>query len=537
MQSADLCFLSASDLASLISGREISPVDIVSAILDRIDALNDRIKAFITVCGDEALVQARRAEAAPSGGNAVGPLHGIPVAYKDIYDVKGLPTTGGSKVMGGYVADTDSAMAANLRKAGAICMGKLNTWEFASGDMALIGDARNPWNTRMVTGGSSAGSGAAVAAGLVPLATGSDTGGSVRDPAALCGIVGLKPTFGRLSRKGIIPLSWSLDHPGPMTRTVADAALMFYGMAGERMPDSVSAFLNRSDHSLKNLRVGVPNHFFFEHADTQVASAVRSAVAKMEALGASVAEIELPFVEYGPVSSFTIAYTESFTFHREIFFERSRDYTPGFIGKISSAAFLDALDHLTAQRIRRCVTASFRKALSTVDVVITPMTAFPAHPIGSIPPQSHVRSFARPVSLTGLPALSMPCGFASTGLPMGMQLVARAQEEDVLFRIGHAYEQSSDWHCRRPDIRPGELWSPPDPNQPGIPGMDAQWVMDTARCKGLTYVDRSMAEAIAPHVSSAKAMLIGARKRLASTEPEALWASYGVRIKSPISKL
>ena len=226
MGNEKLYSLSAVELSDLISKKEISPVDIVKALLERIDEINDDIKAFIHICREEAMADARQAEAELRNGDSKGPLHGIPVAYKDIYDVKGLPTTGGSTLMKGYTAEKDSAMAANLRKAGTICMGKLNTWEFASGGMELIGDARNPWNTHMITGGSSAGSGAAVAASLVPLATGSDTGGSVRDPSALCGIVGLKPTFGRLSCEGIIPLSWSLDHPGPMTRTVADAALL-----------------------------------------------------------------------------------------------------------------------------------------------------------------------------------------------------------------------------------------------------------------------------------------------------------------------
>ena len=226
MENEKLYSPGAVELSDLISQKEISPVDIVKALLERIDEINDDIKAFIHICREEAMADARQAEAELRNGDSKGPLHGIPVAYKDIYDVKGLPTTGGSIVMKGYTAEKDSAMAANLRKAGTVCMGKLNTWEFASGGMELIGDARNPWNTHMITGGSSAGSGAAVAASLVPLATGSDTGGSVRDPSALCGIVGLKPTFGRLSCEGIIPLSWSLDHPSPMTRTVADAALL-----------------------------------------------------------------------------------------------------------------------------------------------------------------------------------------------------------------------------------------------------------------------------------------------------------------------
>jgi aspartyl-tRNA(Asn)/glutamyl-tRNA(Gln) amidotransferase subunit A len=526
MENEKLYSLSAVELSDLISGKEISPVDIVNALLERIDDVNDHIKAFIHICREEALADARQAEAELRNGDSKGPLHGIPVAYKDIYDVRGLPTTGGSIVMKGYTAKKDSAMAANLRKAGTICMGKLNTWEFASGGMELIGDARNPWNTRMITGGSSAGPGAAVAASLVPLATGSDTGGSVRDPSALCGIVGLKPTFGRLSCEGIIPLSWSLDHPGPMTRTVADAARLFYGMSGEAMPDSVSAFFKESEGSLKNIRIGIPNHYFFDHADAEVVSAVKAAVLFMEEMGASVEEIELPFVESGPAASYTVAYTESFAFHRENFFRHAGDYTLGFISKISGAAFLSALDHLTAERIRQLVTQSFKAALSRVDMIVTPMTAFPAHPIGSTPPQSHVRSFARPISLTGLPALSMPCGFTSTELPIGMQMIARDNDENLLFRTGHAYEQSTGWHRRKPAITAAALWSPPDPNEPRAEGIDTQWVLDAAAHKGLTYIDAPMAGAIVPHVASVKAMLAEARNRLMKTSPEKLWKKY-----------
>ena len=372
MQQSELCNLSAGSLSERVSAGSVSPVEVVEALLERIDALNDTLRAFIHVCRKEALSEARRAEAEIRGGNCRGPLHGIPVAYKDIYDVSGLPTTGGSRLMKGYIPAIDSTVAANLRGAGAVCIGKLNTWEFASGGMELIGDARNPWNTNLVTGGSSAGSGAAVAAALVPLATGTDTGGSVRDPAAFCGIVGLKPTFGRLDTGGIIPLSWSLDHPGPMARSVGDAALLFYAMAGESMPDALAEFLRYPPNHLKTVRIGLPRHFFFTHADPQVAARVKEAVVHMESLGAAVEEIELPFVEYGSAASFTIAYAEAFAFHRECFFNRAAEYTPGFIRKISSAAFLNAHDHLTAERIRRRVTDGFLRALSKVDIIVTP---------------------------------------------------------------------------------------------------------------------------------------------------------------------
>ncbi len=526
MKHSDLCYSGAQALSQRLSKGDLSPVELVEAFLERLDTLNDTLKAFIHICRKEALTEARKAEAEIRSGSYRGPLHGMPLAYKDIYDVAGLPMTGGSKLLKGYVSKEDSAVAANLRRAGAVCIGKLNTWEFASGGMELIGDARNPWNTELVTGGSSSGSGAAVAAGLVPLATGTDTGGSVRDPAAFCGIVGLKPTFGRLDTRGIIPLSWSLDHPGPLARTIADAAMLFYGMAGEPMPDGLSScFANPKGH-LRGVRIGIPGNFFFEHSDPQVSGLIRAAVSHMQSLGASVQEIELPFVEYGPAASFTIAYTESLAFHRECFFKHAADYTPAFIGKISSAAFLNASDHLTSERIRQRVTRGFLDALSAVDIIVTPMTAFPPHPIGSPPPQSHVTSFARPVSLTGLPAMSIPCGFTSSDLPVNMQWIARADEEEKLFRTGFVYEQSAGWHIRRPPIDSGPVWTPPLPKHPAVKGIDAQWVLDTARQNGLTFVDGPMAEQIAVNVSSVKSVLAEAAERLRGFEPENLWERY-----------
>ena len=237
MDKSELCFLSAAELAPLIRTRAVSPVEIVESFLKRIDALNDHLRAYLYIAGDQALAAARAAEIDITAGSYRGSLHGIPVAYKDIYDVAGMPTTAASKVMAGYLAGEDCTVAARLRRAGAVCLGKLNTHEFASGSMEVFGSARNPWNTEMVPGGSSSGSGTALAAHLVTCATGSDTGGSVRNPASFCGIVGLKPTYGRISRAGIIPLSWSLDHAGPMARTVTDTALLLRAMAGPDQRD------------------------------------------------------------------------------------------------------------------------------------------------------------------------------------------------------------------------------------------------------------------------------------------------------------
>ncbi|WP_089935620.1 amidase [Candidatus Entotheonella palauensis] len=378
MSNAELCWLSITDLAARIRAGEISPVEVVEALLERIEAHNDALIAYLHVDRDNALKAARAAELEMASGGYRGPLHGVPVAYKDIYDVQGLPTTAASKIMAGYIASQDSTAAARLRQAGAICMGKLNTLEFASGSMDVFGTARNPWHTDMTPGGSSSGSGAALAAGLVHGAIGSDTGGSIRGPASFCGIVGIKPTYGRVSRAGVIPLSWSLDHAGPMARTVADTALLLGAMAGadrrdpSAAPQSVPDYTAGLNGDIRGLRIGVPQTFFFEALDPEAEAAVRQAIAVMESLGSQVRDVELPHAAYGSAASWTIAYTESFAFHRDNFFEHSRNYTPAFLHKITGAACLTAEERLTAQRLRQVITGEFLTALQDVDVIVSP---------------------------------------------------------------------------------------------------------------------------------------------------------------------
>jgi aspartyl-tRNA(Asn)/glutamyl-tRNA(Gln) amidotransferase subunit A len=519
---SDVCFLSAAELAPLIRTCALSPVEVVEAHLERIATLNDRLRAYLYVASDQAIAAARAAEIDIAAGGYRGPLHGIPVAYKDIYDVAGMPTTAASKVMAGYLADTDCTVAARLRRAGAICLGKLNTHEFASGSMEVFGTARNPWHTEMVPGGSSSGSGTALAAHLVTGATGSDTGGSVRNPASFCGIVGLKPTYGRISRAGIIPLSWSLDHAGPMARTVTDTAMLLQAIAGPDRRDVSAATQAVPDYQaalrqdLQGIRVGVPSAYFFEEGDPEVMAAVRAAIDAMPPLGAVVGPIELPHAWLGPAASWAIAYTESFAFHRDNFYARPRDYTPAFFHKIAGAAFLTAEERITAQRLRQMITAEFVTAIEGVDVIIVPTTAYPAYPIGGASPQADMRSLTRSISLTGLPALAVPCGFTTAGLPVSMQVIGRAWEESTVLRVGYAYEQAAGWYQRRAPIKPGPIPSAP-PATPASTGViDAQWVMDFARLTGLSFVAESDADAIAASIAPVKAMLAEARARLAA---------------------
>ena len=526
MTNPELCFLTAAELGSLIVKREISPVEIIEAMLTRIEMLNESLRAYLYINADRSMTEARTAEREICKGAYRGPLHGIPVAYKDIYHVRGLPTTAGSKIMADYIAMEDCTVAAKLRSAGAICLGKLNTLEFASGSMEVFGDTRNPWNTQMVTGGSSSGSATALSAHLTTLATGTDTGGSVRTPASYCGVVGFKPTYGRISRAGIIPLSWSLDHAGPMARTVEDVCLLLATMAGQDPRDPTASLEPVSDYSaalnndLKNVRIGVPRSYFFEEADPDVLRAVNGAIRTMREAGADLYEIDLPHAEHGSAASWTIAYSEAFAFHRNNFLERPGDYTPAFLHKISSAAFLTAEERVTSQRIRQVITSEFLQALKTVDVIATPTTSYPAYPLKGCSSQSFMRSLTRPVSLTGLPALSVPCGFASQGLPVSIQLIGRAWSESSVLRTAYAYEQAAGWHRRRPPICAGGSTESRSPVEYGADWVDSQWVLDFARLTGLKFVNVRNAGSIAAYVGPVKAQLDIARKRLQeSIEP------------------
>lgn len=521
MSNMELCFLSIAELAPKLRTREVSPVEVVEALLARIDEYNSTLLAYLHVDAENALAAAQAAEIEIGAGGYRGTLHGIPVAYKDIYDVNGLPTTAGSKIMAGYVASEDSTVAAQLRQAGAICLGKLNTLEFASGSMEVFGNARNPWHTDCVPGGSSSGSGVALAAHLVHGATGSDTGGSVRNPASFCGVVGLKPTYGRISRAGIMPLSWSLDHAGPMARTVMDTALLLQAMAGPDPRDVSAAQQQVPDYAaelsgdIRGLRVGVPRSYYFDEADPEVVRAVRDAIASMERLGAVVSDIDLPHSAYTSSASWAIAYTESFALHRDNFFARPRDYTPTFFNKITGAACLTAEERLTAQRLRQVVSAEFRDVLQTVDVIVTPTTSYAAHPIGQSSPQSDSHSLTRSVSLTGLPALAVPCGFTTVGgLPISMQLIGRAWEEGTVLRLGHAYEQTAGWVRRRAGLQAERTLPALPAHAPDRSAIDSQWVVEYARLTGLSFVEASDVTAIAASIGPHKTQLAAAREVL-----------------------
>jgi aspartyl-tRNA(Asn)/glutamyl-tRNA(Gln) amidotransferase subunit A len=533
MSGAELVFASAAELGPLLKARKVSPVELVQMHLDRIADLNDALRAYICIDADTALAAAQAAERELSAGIWRGPLHGIPVAYKDIIDVAGVPTTAASKVLSGFVPSEDATVAARLRQAGAICLGKLNLLEFASGSMEVFGNAKNPWNLNYSPGGgSSTGSAVAAAAGMATCTLGTDTGGSIRGPAAGCGIPGLKPTYGRVSRAGVVPLSWSLDHVGPMARSVTDLALLLQCIAGPDVHDSSAAnkpvpdYVKALGRDVRGLRVGVPREFFFEGCDEEVSAALDVALKDLNDLGCSVSEVQLPHAFLGPSSSWAIAYSEAFAYHRKNFLQRSDDYTGAFLWKITAAGLLSAEERLTAQRVQQLVTEEFVSVLRHVDVIVLPATRrAPASsagraPEGPGPRGEDMNSVTRPVSLSGLPTLVLPCGFSHAGLPLAFQVVARSWDEETLFSLGAAWEAERDWRSVRPQCVQTDESSSSGTAQPAAETtgpklvVDRDWVLQMAQLSGLDYVHASDAERLAAMLSPVKAQLQVSRSRL-----------------------
>jgi aspartyl-tRNA(Asn)/glutamyl-tRNA(Gln) amidotransferase subunit A len=469
---ADLVWTSLRDLARMIATKEVSPVEVVRTHLDRIAARDGTLKSFITVCADAALEAARQAEAELVAGRPRGPLHGVPIALKDLFNTAGVKTTGGSRILADSVPTEDATVVARLKAAGAVVLGKLNMHEFAYGPEGLnahYGHARNPWDAAQprIAGGSSSGSGVAVAAGLAPLALGSDTGGSIRIPAALCGITGLKPTYGRASRAGVLPLAWSLDHVGPMARTAGDCALALGPMAGYDAADPTTSVLPVPDYTaaltgdVKGLRVGLLRRFFMEAAAPEVRAAVEQAARALEGLGAVVDEVELPSVEHVSGASFAIVGAEALAYHAEWLRTRAADYQPDVRERLRMGALITGLQYVRGQQARTLLRAEVDEALARRDVLLAPTTPLAATVLGESETTlgdgpSDVRSalirFTRPFNFTGHPACSLNCGFTGTGLPIGMQLVGRPFDEATVLRAADAYQRATDWPTRRPAL-------------------------------------------------------------------------------------
>ena len=467
---ADLFFTSMTELARMIATKAVSPVEVVRAHLDRIAALDPGLRAYITVCDDAALEAARAAETALMSGGAVGPLHGVPYALKDLYDTAGLRTTGGSRILADRVPAKDATVTQRLARAGAILLGKLNMVEFAYGPEGLnphYGHARNPWDAGVhrMAGGSSSGSGVAVAAGLAPGSLGSDTGGSIRIPASLCGITGLKPTYGRVSRAGVLPLAWSMDHVGPMTRSAADCALMLGAMAGYDPADASTSVLPVPDYAaaltgdLKGLRVGLLRGFFLEGATPEVRAAVEAAAATLTHAGAVVDELSLEQMGLVPAASTAIVAAEALAYHAEFLRTRAAEYDPDVARRLRLSAFVGGAHYVRAQQVRGLVRDAVDAALARRDVLLAPSTPLVAPALdarqttlgdGPSDVRGALLRFTRPFNLSGHPACALPCGFTAGGLPIGMQLVGRPFDEATVLRAADGFQRLTDFHARRP---------------------------------------------------------------------------------------
>jgi aspartyl-tRNA(Asn)/glutamyl-tRNA(Gln) amidotransferase subunit A len=461
----DLTGLSLWDASDLVRAQKVSPVELTNACLARIEQLNPILNAFITVTGQQALADARAAESEIANGKRRSPLHGIPIGLKDLVDTAGVRTTAGSAIFADRVPADDAEVVRRLKAAGAIVLGKLNMHEFAYGATSAqshFGPVRNPWNRELVSGGSSGGSAAAVAAGLCYGALGSDTGGSIRQPAAYCGIAGLKPTYGLVSTRGVVPLSWSLDHVGPMCRTVADTALLLQPIAGYDPLDTNSVAGTPPDYAralrrnVSTLRLGIPRSVFYENLDPQIEQAVNAALQVLGRLTASTRDVELP-----PYQTLPVVGAEAYAFHAQYLMKTPQLYQPMTRRRLEAGSAVTAAAYIEGRReldrLRRAVGTVF----STVDLLITPTTPIlPSTVQESIndpgtPPAGGVALSLRntqPFDIYGLPSISIPCGFTRSGLPIGLEISGPHLGEPVVLALAHAYEQATDWHRRTPSL-------------------------------------------------------------------------------------
>ena len=462
--------LSLSEVSRLVMKKEISPVELVDAALDRIKSVDSTLHAYITVY-EQAREVAKAAEIMMAAGHDLGPLHGIPLALKDNIALKGLRTTAGSKILADWLPDTDATVASRLRSAGGIFVGKLNMHEFAWGGTSNnphYGAVRNPWNTERFPAGSSGGSGVAVAARMCWGALGTDTGGSIRLPAAINGIVGIRPTYGRVSNHGIIPLAWSMDTAGPMARTVEDCALMFSVIAGHDANDPTTAKVPVQDYlgglrtGVKGLRIGVVPGYFFHHLQQPVFDAIKRALSTFESLGAVIQDVEIDNIHGNISAQLTIESCEPSTYHQRWLRERPQDYGDDVRTLLEVGEMLLATHYLQAQRYRALLRQEFMNAFRQVDVFVCPTLPFTATRVGEMKVViengveedmlSAIMQFTGVPSLTGLPSLAVPCGFDPDGLPVGMQIIGRPFDEAILFRAGMAFQSVTDFHRKAPAL-------------------------------------------------------------------------------------
>jgi aspartyl-tRNA(Asn)/glutamyl-tRNA(Gln) amidotransferase subunit A len=458
-------FLTIAEAATLIGKRELSPVELVESRLSRIEKLDQTLHCFIRLMGEEARTAARTAEAEIMAGRSRGPLHGIPIGLKDIYETKGIPTTAHSKVLIDYVPRQDATSVRLLTEAGAIVLGKLATHEFAFGGPSFDlpwPPPRNPWDTTRFTGGSSSGTGAAVAAGLILGGTGSDTGGSIRGPAAFCGLAGLKPSYGRISRAGILPLGFSLDHAGPMAWTAEDCAIMLRAMAGYDPADPACANRPVPDYraalsgDVRGLRIGLISHFYEADnpADEAVRQGIAAAVRVFEDLGCSVRELRLSPLADWAACGIVIMLAEGFAIHETTMRRRFTDYGEAFRDRMALAALLTGADYVQATRLRRELVAEFASAMADLDLVMTAAAPSEAPTFETVSKFALFErpSLTMPFNVTGSPAMAVCCGYTEAGLPLSFQLAGKPFDEATVLKVAHAYEKATSWRSVRPHL-------------------------------------------------------------------------------------
>jgi aspartyl-tRNA(Asn)/glutamyl-tRNA(Gln) amidotransferase subunit A len=460
----DLAFLSIQDAATLVKSKAVSPVELARACLLRIEALNPSLHAFITVTADTALDEARRAQSEVQRGLWRGPLHGIPVALKDSIDTAGVRTTGGSALFQHRVPREDAAVVERLKNAGAVLLGKLNMQEFAYGGTSVpshFGPVSNPWDLQCIAGGSSGGSAAAVAAGLCYASLGTDTGGSIREPAAFCGVVGLKPTYGAVSNRGVIPLSWSLDHVGPITRTVADAATVLQAIAGYDPCDMTSQAqpaqgYRESISRSRRLRIGMPRDFFYADLHAEVHASIEEALSLLVEPGTEATDVPLEVS-----TDRTVFRAEAFAYHAAHLARTPELYLPETLAKLRMGAGIDAASYIRARRDLEQLRRNMSTLFASVDFLVTPTTPIPAPQIAHYPASlggvlaleaGSVLRNTRPFNMFGIPTITIPCGITQAGLPIGLQIAGPPWAEQRVLQLAQAFESATRWHKRRPSL-------------------------------------------------------------------------------------
>ena len=465
MNTSELPFLSAGDLSRLIQSKEVSPVEATEAYLDRIGSLDHRFNSYLTVMREQALADAQQAEEDIASGQHKGPMHGVPVAVKDQFWSQGVRSTGGSRILADFVPDEDATVIANLRKAGAVVLGKTNMTEFAiTGFSHRYATPRNPWNTDSYTGGSSSGSGAATAAYLCATSLGEDTGGSIRFPATWCGLVGLRPSWGLVSRYGVMRGVWSMDTVGPISRTVEDAAITLGAIAGHDPKDRYSSTAPVPDYrqalggDLNGLKIGVITEFMeSDLVEPKVRQTVSESFATLGELGATVEEVSVPLSMDAGVASAVLLAVEPALAQQDWIKDQLQDYGHDVRILLLTGSLLPAQAYYKAQKLRTMLRQQVLDFLEKYDVLVLPTSGKSAQPLEQDPPITSKETasrlaflFTRIFNLASCPAMSVPCGFDDRGMPVGLQIGARPGAEETIFKVAHAYEQATAWHTMRP---------------------------------------------------------------------------------------